>query len=231
MKRSIAIIPCFNESRFIKNIVIQTKKYVDEVIVVDDNSKDDTVVVSKRAGAIVVENKSLIRGVGANTKRGIELALYNDADIIVTLDGDGQHNPDDIPKFIEPILNDKADLVIGDRFFNYREIPLYRRLGISVITYVYNLWNDVNISDSQCGFRAYSKNLLNSLVIEEKGFAFIIETLVKCRAYKFRIVEIPIVCLYHDEFKENHTDNPFKHGFDTLVNLIKWRIRIELLKK
>ena len=229
MQKIIAVLPCYCEEKYIRDLVINTKQYVDEVIVADDNSSDNTVKEAQEAGALVILNKSSIRGVGSNTNRGLRFALDKGADIIVTLDGDGQHNPKDIKHLIEPILNGQADFVSGNRLTHYKTIPIYRRLGVSVITATYNIFsNPMRVGDAQCGFRAYSRKLLESITIEERGYAFIVETLVKIRKSGFVIAEIPIVCLYHQNLKDNSTANPVSQGLDTMFQLIKWRLKLEL---
>ncbi|GEM_PF-253290 len=111
----IAVIPAYNEQPFIGEIVSQARKYVDQVIVIDDGSNDSTGDAASAAGANVIRHSSR-RGAGAATKTGFEAALKNGADIVVTLDGDGQHNPDEIPRVIAPVANRQSDLVIGSRF-------------------------------------------------------------------------------------------------------------------
>ncbi|GAH90181.1 unnamed protein product, partial [marine sediment metagenome] len=103
----LAAIPCFNEQNFIGDVVTRARKYVDKVIVIDDGSTDDTAKVAHAAGAEVIRHEAR-KGAGAATKSGFEAAKRSNADILVTLDGDGQHNPDDIPELLAPILNGEA---------------------------------------------------------------------------------------------------------------------------
>ena len=107
----VAVIPCFNTEPFIAEVVSKARKYVDQVIVIDDGSRDGTAEAARAAGAVVVSHEKN-RGKGAAMKTGVE---NTDADIIIFLDGDGQHDPEDIPKIIEPILRGKVDLAIGSR--------------------------------------------------------------------------------------------------------------------
>ena len=111
----IAAIPCLNEEQFIGDVVTRARKYVDKVIVIDDGSTDNTSEVAKAAGAHVIRHKAR-QGAGAATRAAFEAAKKCDADVLITLDGDGQHNPDEIPRVLAPILHNKADLVIGSRF-------------------------------------------------------------------------------------------------------------------
>jgi len=220
--RVIAVIPCYNEEQHISELVFAVNKFVSISMVVDDNSTDGTVKEAKRSGAYIARNFGR-RGAGANTQAGIDNALLQDWDIIVTLDGDGQHSPIDIPKLLDPITDGEADIVVGTRFTNESAdiIPLYRRFGIRVITWLYNVGNKQKLSDVQCCFRAFGRDAISRLGITETGFSFSIEMLVKAR----RIVDV----LYHRQFSQNSSLNPIVHGLSVALGVIKWRIKVELL--
>ncbi len=232
MQKIVVVIPSYNEDRAIAGVISKAKSFVNDVIVADDNSQDDTIYEANTHGACVVCNKTGKRGVGQNTWRGMKYALNSKycGDVIVTLDGDGQHDASHIMRVAQPIIDGKADFVIGSRLTNYKEIPLYRRFGISLITYLYNIGNSVKVGDSQSGFRAYSRKVLESIKITELGFGFSIETLVKIRAKGFRIVEVPITPFYHKDYSRNSTANPLKHGLEMVWKVIYWRGKLELLK-
>jgi glycosyltransferase involved in cell wall biosynthesis len=227
----IAAIPCFNTEPFIGDVVSRAKKYVDEVIVVNDGSTDNTTRVAQAAGADVIEHKAR-KGAGAATKSGFEEAMRRKADIIVTLDGDGQHNPDEIPKLVSPILSKEADIVIGSRFLPLPQLspsgsqqtvmPRYRRFGINVITLLCNFGFRVKISDSQSCFRAHSRKLVNAMHITEDGFSFSVEVLFQARKMGFVITEVPIFCLYHSH---GSTANPVVHGLGVAFTVVKLRLR------
>ncbi len=125
----VAVIPCLNEEHFISDVVFKTIKHVDKVIVIDDGSKDSTALLARDAGAKVISH-TFNQGAGAATRTGFEAAIKYGADIVVTLDGDGQHNPDEIPLIVKPLLDGKADLVIGSRFLAEAKVSLYRKFGI-----------------------------------------------------------------------------------------------------
>jgi len=165
------------------------------------------------------------RGAGANTRRGIEVALSHGSDVIVTLDGDGQHDPREIPRLVKPIEDGVADVVVGSRFLSsgYR-IPKYRKFGIDVITFALNVMSRTKFTDGQCCFRAYSRKALEAITITEAGFGFSTEILIKARALGFRIVEVPVSCIYHEDIKSNSTLNPVRHGLGVLLVTIRWRI-------
>jgi glycosyltransferase involved in cell wall biosynthesis len=229
----IAAIPCLNEEQFIGAIVTRARKYVDRVIVIDDGSTDNTSEVAKAAGAEVVRHERR-RGAGAATKSGFEAAKTNDADILVTLDGDGQHNPDEIPRVLAPILHNGADLVIGSRFLQPTQqtqatqrtqgtnIRRYRKFGIDVITWLYNFGSKLRVSDSQSCFRAHSRRLVEAMNITEKGFGFSVEVLIKARKKGFVIAEVPISCVYHSQ---GSSLNPVIHGLGVAFSVVKLRLK------
>ena len=218
----IAAIPCLNEEAFIGDIVTRAKKYIDKVIVVDDGSTDNTFEAAQAAGAEVIKHKTN-QGAGAATKTAFEVAKRSHTDILVTLDGDGQHNPDEIPQLLAPILNEEADLVIGSRFLksNLRQMPKYRKFGIDVITFLYNFGSKVRVSDAQCCFRAQNRKLIEAVNITEAGFGFSVQVLIQVRKKGFTIKEVPISCIYHSQ---SSSLNPVTHGLGVAFNVIKLRL-------
>jgi len=219
--RIAAGIPARNEQQFIAEVVRKARKFVDEVIVVDDGSTDDTAEAAKAAGALVIKHETN-RGAGEATRACFEEARRRGAQVLVTLDGDGQHDPDGIPQILAPILKGKADLVIGSRFLGSNNpIPRYRKFGINVITWLYNLGSKLRISDAQSCFRAYGKKALHSLNIREQGFSFSVELLVQARQKGFTITEVPISCIYHSA---SHSANPVTHGLGVALTVVKLRL-------
>lgn len=224
MKKVVAVIPAYNAERTIGEIVKATQKYVDDVIVVDNDSTDSTDIMARKSKAWVIRER--VKGQGVATRRGIALALERfGADIIVTLDSDGQHDPSEIPQVIKPILEGKADMVIGARFINRYKIRRYRKFGIDIINWLYNICNGKKLNDTQSCFRAYTKELAVRLIIEEDGFGFSTEVLIKIRKMKARMVEVPISCIYHN-LGQDSTMNPLKHGIKVAWKTIWWRIKL-----
>ena len=241
--KTIAVIPCYNEAQSIADIVHKCNELVDMVVVADDCSTDNTVNIL--ADDVVFARKFTKRqGTGANTKQGIDEALVRECDIVVTLDGDGQHNPKEIPQVIKPIIDGDADLVIGSRFMRTMEtvvidnngvrpmwkgrVSKFRKFGIDVITWLYNLGNKQKTTDAQCCFRAFRRNVLEDVGITEQGFAFSVETIIKARAKGFKIVDVPVSCIYHRQFSQNSSMNPVSHGLNVALACVKWRVKIEL---
>jgi glycosyltransferase involved in cell wall biosynthesis len=225
-QKILAVIPCLNEGQFISDIVTRALKYADRVIVVDDGSTDNTAEAAEKAGAKVIKH-GVRRGAGAATRSAFEAAKEYEADILVTLDGDGQHNPDEITQVLAPILHGEADLVIGSRFLqpDLIKAPRYRKFGIDVITWLYNFGSKVKVSDSQSCFRAHSRRLIEAVEITEDGFGFSVQVLIQARRKNFVIREVPVSCIYH---LQGSSLNPVAHGLGVAWGVIKLRSRVDL---
>jgi glycosyltransferase involved in cell wall biosynthesis len=220
--RVIATIPCHNEESYIGDVVARSLRHADAVIVVDDGSTDDTACNAEANGASVVRHRTN-QGPGAAAATCFSAALELGGDVVVTLDGDGQHNPDEIPLLSAPIIEGQADIVVGSRFLDSRcAVPLYRRFGIGVITYLYNLGARMTLRDSQSCFRAYSRRILEEIPLTERGFGFSVEILIKARRRGYRIVEVPISCVYH---QDSHSLNPVYHGLAVALKVLRLRLR------
>jgi glycosyltransferase involved in cell wall biosynthesis len=223
-----AVIPCLNESAYIVDVVVKALRHVDRVLVIDDGSSDNTSEVARRVGAEVIRHDKQ-QGAGAATRTGCLAALEEGADIVVTLDGDGQHDADKTPVVVAPVLAGMADLVIGSRFVKpATNMPPYRNLGIDIITLLYNIGSRDRIGDSQSCFRAYSRRLLEEVSITQDDFGFSIELLVKARKKGLRIVEVPASCYYH---AESSTLDPITHGLGVAWSVVKLRAAIELFNR
>ena len=224
--RVVAVIPCYNTEFHIAEVVTKCLPHVDQVIVVDDGSTDDTAEVARKAGAKVISHERNM-GYGGAIKTGFREAQRNGNDIIVTIDGDGQHNPNEIPLLLEPILGGEADLVIGSRFLsNNHNMPNYRNFGIRVITWLWNVFSKIKVSDSQSGFRTYNKALFKDLTLSENGMSISIEILEKARKKGVTITEVPVSCHYtHSTISLN----AIKHGL--MVSLSVMRIRFKKILK
>ncbi len=222
----IAAIPCFNTEPFITDIVLKAKKYVNQVIVVNDGSHDRTAEAARAAGTLVI-NHGTNKGYGEAMKSCFEAAEANVADILVILDGDGQHNPDEIPQLLAPIIQGEADLVIGSRFLtSEHNMPRYRKFGIRVITFLWNFSSKVKISDAQSGFRAYNKRMLETLPpLSEKGMSVSIETLEKARRKGAIIKEVPIFCFY---VPSTLNFGAIRHGLSVALSVVRIRLKNSL---
>ena len=219
MKITIGI-PAYNEEKNIAKVIVKLKKISDEIIVCNDGSSDLTSEIAKNLGVIVIDHENNL-GYGAGISSIIKKAKEIDTDILVTFDADGQHRVEDVKKVIEPIKNGDADLVIGSRFLSKtkEKIPEYRKIGINIITKVTNAGLKKKITDSQSGFRAYSKDLISKLDISDMGMGISTEILIKTNSLGFRITEIPITILYEGK---TSTQNPISHGTSVLFSTIKY---------
>lgn len=223
--QKIIVIPAYNEEESIGDVISSALRF-GKVIVVDNNSHDSTVKVSHKAGAEVIRCK--IQGAGAATREGIKYALTYKPDIIITIDSDGQHDPLEIGRVCEPIEIGYADVVIGSRFLVKNGMPKYRRLGNDIISMDCNYYADYKIMDTQSCFRAFTRDIAERVELTEDGFGFSTEFIIKARKLGAKIVEVPIRCIYFEEFSQNSTLNPVKHGFNVLMKTEKWRIKEDL---
>ena len=211
----VAAIPAFNEEKYIGTIVLKTRQYVDETIVVDDGSSDQTATIARLAGATVVRHEQN-KGYGATIKTLLAEAKKKDAGILVLLDGDFQHNPDEIPELIKPI-SEGFDLVIGSRQQQKKNIPGYRRIGLGVIARFSRVLSGENLSDSESGFRVFSRKAIDLLELQENGMAISAETISRATEKGLKITERPISIRYTED---GSTLNPVVHGLGVLGRII-----------
>lgn len=217
--RVIVGIPAYNEEIAIGSIVLRSFQYVDTVIVIDDGSKDKTAEVAKLAGAEVITHETN-QGKGAGISDIFAYANRVGADAVVLIDGDGQHNPDDMPELLEPILKDEADMVIGSRFItkDHHSVPIYRRVGQEVLTLATNKAAGFRVTDTQSGFRAFARKALNCFTFGEKGMGIESEMLVDAGKVNLRIKEVQVDMRYD---VKGSTYNPVTHGFSVLFSVLK----------
>jgi glycosyltransferase involved in cell wall biosynthesis len=215
----VVAVPAFNEEVAIGSVVLRSKKYADKVIVIDDGSKDHTAEIAISAGAEVVPHFNN-GGKGAAIKDAFTYAKKVNADILVLIDGDGQHNPDEIPVVIAPIMKGDADMVNGSRFLvqNGNHVPAYRRLGQEVLTFATNAGTNMHITDTQNGFRAFSKKTFDCFSFGQSGMAIESEMLMDAAKAEMRIKEVPIDVRY--DVAKASTYNPIKHGLTVLGHII-----------
>ena len=215
--RIIAGLPMYNEEETIGTIVTKVLDYVDEVVCVDDGSSDSSARIAESCGAIVHRHR-VNRGYGGALKSLFAKAREMNADALIILDSDGQHEPSDIPKLLKPILDGEAEFVIGSRFVaggGSEDMPAYRRLGIKVITAASNLSSDLEIQDTQSGFRAFSKLAIERLRFDSEGMELSLEMLEDAREKDLTIQEIPTVIRYDVPKGSNFT--ALSHGFTVLA--------------
>lgn len=222
MPHITAIVPAYNEELTIGSVVISTSKFVDHVIVVDDGSTDHTAEIAEKAGAEVIKH-SQNNGKGAALKTGFNTII--NTDIIVTIDGDGQHNPREIPLLIKPIEDGEADLVNGSRYLEkkFKGTPVYRRVGQAVLDKTTNINSGLKITDSQSGFRAFAAYTIPAFRFSKTGFSIESEMLMDAASSNFKIMEVQVGVSYGSSNKNGkiHTKNPVSHGFGVFVKLLQ----------
>jgi len=215
----LVCIPAFNEENTIGEIVEKSLQYADNVIVCNDGSTDNTEKKAKEKGAIIINHKKNL-GYGAAIISLFEEARKQNAEIMVTLDGDGQHDPAEIPNLVKALIENKVDVVIGSRFLGKKtNSPVYRKTGIKIITSASNLGTDFKVTDSQSGFRVYSKKAIDLIHPTEEGMSVSTEILLKISNWDLSIAETPITVSYEGE---TSTHRPVPQGVSVLMNTLKF---------
>ena len=214
----LVCIPVFNESSFIENIVKESLEHADKVIVCDDGSTDNTAELATEAGAIVISHKKN-EGYGAAITTLFNYAREQNTEIMITLDGDGQHSPSQIPLLIDAIISHNVDVSIGSRFLGGTSASKFRKTGIKIITSAVNYGTNLKTSDSQSGFRAYSQKAISAIHPTEEGMAVSTEILLKISNKGLSIAEVPIDISYGPDTSEH---NSVSHGMTVMMNTIKY---------
>lgn len=215
----LAIIPAFNEEITIGTVVLRTRAHVHKVIVIDDGSTDKTGHVARLAGAEVI-NIPKNSGKANALLTGLHLARDIGCSAVVLLDADGQHNPEEIPELLEPLLSKEADMVIGSRFMNTTSdsVPAYRRFGQKTLDVATNFHSSFKSTDTQSGFRALSCQALKFVDFESEGYNIETDMISHFSANGLRITEVPITAIYDVPHKSKK--HPLSHGTDILGHII-----------
>ncbi len=214
----IAIIPAYNEEATIGTVVLKTKIYVNDVLVIDDGSTDDTGTIAEMAGAKVVR---IPRNSGkANAVlTGFKSILNKGYDAAIMIDSDMQHDPDEIPRLLAPIVEDSADLVIGSRFLgNSKDIPTYRKTGQTILNITTAFGSKAAITDSQSGFRALNKKAIESMNFDSAGYNIESDMITYFAEKGLRIKEVPISAIYRTAIGHKHSS--VFHGTSVLGNVV-----------
>ena len=213
----LCCIPAYNEEKSIAKVILTAKNYCDKVVVCDDGSTDATAAIAEALGAEMIYHASNT-GYGASIASLFDKAIECDADFMVTLDADGQHNPREIDRLLG-LLDSRSgtttpDIVIGSRFLGHDKTSAYRKTGINVI----NALTMTDLTDTQSGFRAYNRRAMRAVRPTELGMSASTEILTRALTAGLKIVEVPINVSYDEE---SHTHNSVAHGLDVAVGTIK----------
>jgi glycosyltransferase involved in cell wall biosynthesis len=223
----IIIIPAFNEEKTIARVIQEIPRNIEgidelKVLVIDDGSTDDTVKEAKNAGALVVSHTKN-EGLGIAFSTGLKEALKQGADIMVNIDADGQFDAKDIPKLVRPILEKRAEMVAGSRFedkTSISQIPLIKRWGNKAFTSLINILTRQHFTDTQCGFRAYSREAILRLNLFGR-FTYTQEVFLDLVNKGLKIEQVPIKVKYYKDRQAKISSSLFGYFLRTIVIILR----------
>ena len=216
----VVCVPAYNVERTIGDVIKRCLKYANRVVVCDDGSADFTLVEAEKAGATIIKHLTN-KGKGAALHSLFEYSKELSLDVMVTIDGDGQFLPEDIPKIIQPILDNTAEIVIGYRFDDAAEMPLYRKFGNNFFDKITKLAANLPFRDTQSGFRAYSKKAIDIISFSTSGFGVDSEILIDAVKKNLKISEEKVTVIYNTGGKTS-TKNPLSHSGDVFASLLEY---------
>jgi glycosyltransferase involved in cell wall biosynthesis len=216
----VVCVPARDEEKTIAGVLIKARRHSDRLVVCDDGSSDMTPQIAEALGAEVIRNPSA-GGYGAALRILFKRAAELNPDVMVTLDADGQHDADEIPKLVRPVLDAEADIVVGSRLLSERDDSLraYRRAGIKAITSLTQATSGLELTDAQSGFRAYGRQALTKVVPVELGMGASAEILMRAAREKLRVKEVPVRITYRGV--DTSSQNPVFHGLDVVSSILK----------
>ncbi len=212
-----AVIPAMNESEKIGPVIKHTKKYVNNVLVVDDGSTDNTSEVAKKAGALVLRH-IINLGKGSAVKTGCDFIVGKGAEKIILIDSDGQHDPKEIPAFLEAL--EDSDIVFGYRKFD-RNMPLVFKIGNNFINFVTKILYGITLKDTQCGYRAFTNYAYRKIRWSSNDYSMESEMIARMGKKKMRYKQIPIQTIYSEKYK----GTTMFDGIKIVLNMIMWRMK------
>jgi glycosyltransferase involved in cell wall biosynthesis len=218
--KAFVIIPAHNEETTIGEVIKKTKKYVpsNRIVVVDDGSNDKTAEKAEKNNVAVLRHVVNL-GKGAALKTGCEYAISKGADVLIAMDADGQHKPQDIPRLLRA-LKDK-DIVFTYRAFNSHEMPLILRFGNWFIQLVSNMLFEIKIEDTQCGFRAFTKEAYKKIKWSVSDYSVESEIIAKTGKNHLKFVQVPIETTYTDKYKGTTVID----GIRIVLNMLWWKVK------
>jgi glycosyltransferase involved in cell wall biosynthesis len=229
MKKPAILIPAYNEGKYIKDVILECRRYGNDIIVVDDGSTDNTREILKSFNflsgpkVILIEHETN-KGKGEALKTGFQCAVQNEYCGVVTIDADGQHKVSEIADFLSAVEINGPDVIVGSRLNNSKGMP-FIRLATNVFTsWLISVIAGKKISDVQSGFRYLGHTVLKNIKLETKNFDTEPEILLKASWMDYKIINIPISTIYHKNFV-SHV-NPFKDTlkfFKLIFKSIGWK--------
>lgn len=218
--RVIAVIPAYNEATRIAPVIKHVLQHVNAVLVVNDCSTDNTAQVAQQAGGIVI-NMPLNGGAGSATRAGCERAVEMGADVIVTIDADGQHDPDEIALLVTHLLKNQLDIVFGGRP-RTPNMPFENRFGNHLLSVVSKVLFGVQVNDILTGFHAFTAGAFEKLRWQSNRYSFVSEIVYRVYMHQLKYAEVPVTTIYHDKKKGMRK----RDGIKTLLLLLKWKLEI-----
>jgi UDP-N-acetylglucosamine---dolichyl-phosphate N-acetylglucosaminyltransferase len=222
MKNDIyVVIPAYNESQVISDVIKETQAAGDySIIVVDDGSKDTTHQEAAACRGVIALRHKINRGKGAATKTGIVAANRLGAEIIVTMDGDGQHDPSDIEALVQPLIDGTCDVVLGTRPRRNGEMPFIKIIANKIGNTITWLLYGIHVSDSQSGFRAYSHYAANIIDTKADKYEYDSKVIREINNNRLKFIEVPIKVRYTEYSMGKPHKQGFVNGIKTLVRMI-----------
>lgn len=221
--KAYIVIAAYNEGNSIANVIRSLKKAgYKNIIVVDDGSKDNTYSAASSEGVYLLKHV-VNRGQGASLKTGIDFALEQGADVIVTFDADGQHKVEDIAAMINPVIRKECDVTLGSRFLKKTEIPLFRRITLKIAIMVLWIFYGIKMTDAHNGFRALSKKAAKAISITSDRMEHASQIVEEIHKKGLKYKEIPVSILYND-YSMQHGHGGFMQALKIFVHMILRKI-------
>ena len=200
MTKICAIIPSYNVEGTISEVIQEVSQYIDKknIIIIDDGSLDATFQVAERTGAVVLKNP-INKGKGLSLKKGYQYAIKNDCQVVICLDADLQHDPHDIPKFLNSFKKNNADLILGSRMDDLSTMPWDRQFSNQATSLIISLFTGQRVRDSQSGYRLIKTDVLRKIKLSSNKYETESELLVKVLKSKFKVAHVPIKTIYNDQ--------------------------------
>jgi glycosyltransferase involved in cell wall biosynthesis len=218
--KTFVVVPAYNEEKTVENVLEDLLKMGFDFVVVDDGSSDNTnkivtrIIKEKQKGLLC--KHLLNRGLGAAIKTGIEAALAQGADIIVTFDADGQHDPNDINTVIMPIIKKEADVAVGKR--DFKEMPSSKKYGNQIMNFITLIFYGIRVNDSQSGLRAFNRKAAQSIIINARDYGVSSEIIGEVKRHQLKLEEVPMKTIYTDYTMKKGTN--LYEGLKILTKLI-----------
>ena len=213
-----AVIPAHNEEKNVGNVIASVKRHCNNIVLVDDGSCDNTALIGEKAKIIVLKHIVNL-GKGCALKTGCDFVVSHGAEIIIAIDADAQHDPNEIPNFVRAIVKD-ADIVFGYRKFN-KNMPFILKIGNWGIGLFVKLFYNINLRDTQCGYRAFTSNAYRIIRWCASDYSMESEVIANVGRYGLKYTEIPIQTIYSDKYK----GTTVLDGIKIVVNMLFWRLR------